>query len=175
MLKVVEEEQSVEDIAAEYLEWKEMLKETEKRAKELRAKLLKLVAPLHQASLFEGEVVKLQVGPAIVNFVARFKPLTPAQVAVMTAQLGETVTQTVVDTVTAVSFKDGISMDIIEAVVGETKLAKLAPLLEAKEVSKLNKKTYQTIAALYSSDQTDSADALLGVARLTAYEPHVRS
>lgn len=173
MLKIIDEVRTPEVVAEEYLEWRDMVKETEKKAKELRKELLSMVQPMHQSSLGEGRVEKVDVGAATVNYVGRFKAMTPTQMAELREQLPETYDR-VVSTTEAVSVKAGITLDVLEAVVGETKMARLLPLLEAKQVTKLAKGTYAVIANLYAAGDSKAADALLQLARATGYEPYIK-
>lgn len=172
-LKVIEQARTAEVIAEEYLEWKNLAKETADKAKELRNELLGFTHGMHDELLREGKVEKLAVGPANVNYISRFKALGAADVMLLEAQLGELASD-VIDQKETIGLKAGLTMEVLEAVLG-TKMERLRPLLDITTSAKLSKATWPTIAKLFDAGQDEEAEALLEKARETAYEPHVKS
>lgn len=172
-LKVVPAPRPVEEIAEEYLNWRALAKETEDKAKELRKELLAYTDEAYIAGLKTGAVTKQKAGPASVNYVGRFRALDPAQAAVLRDKLGEHYDDAV-DATEQVTLRGGVTLDVLEAIIGETKMARIAPLLEVKKTTKLTRSAYNMVASLFVGGSTEEAEALLDVARATAYEPHVR-
>lgn len=172
-LRVVENEQTPEEIAQEYLELKQMHADIAEEMKGVRKKLLAMSGEQHDAALREGRVVKPVVGAATINYVGRFRALTPVDKALLEESLDADFLA-VMDTVETIGLRDGITLEVLEAILGEAKMARLAPLLETKTTSKLGKDTYKVVARLFETGKTEAAEALLSTARKLAYEPQVK-